>query len=68
MEEQEETILADASMEEIIQQFRELKDEKDRLNKIVKDLNPQIEYLQGLIITVPKRRSFRAHPRPPRLG
>jgi hypothetical protein len=52
LEDQEETILADASMEEIIQQFRELKDEKDKLNKEIKDnLNPGIEYLQGLIIT-----------------
>lgn len=51
MEEHSEEILADASMEEIIQQFRELKDEKDRLNKLVKELNSPLEYLQGLIIT-----------------
>ena len=52
-QEQEEGVQemrADASMEEVIQQFRELKDKKDELNKLIKALNPQIEYLQGLIV------------------
>lgn len=52
MKDQEQIeIKADSSMEEIVQEFRRLKDKKKDLEKQAKDLNPQIETLQGLIIT-----------------
>lgn len=47
----EEIIMdADATLEAIIKEFRKLKDAKDALNKQLKELNPQIDYVQGLII------------------
>ena len=42
---------ADASLEEMANEFRDLKDQKDGLMKSVKALNPQIEYLQSSIIS-----------------
>ena len=41
---------ADQNLADMIQQFRELKDQKDELNKVIKDLNPQIQTLQEMII------------------
>lgn len=48
---EENTMEADASMEDMLKEFRELKDQKDALTKEAKALNPAIEYLQGAIIT-----------------
>ena len=50
-ETEENTMEADAPLEEMANEFRALKDQKDALNKQVKDINPQLEYLQKNIIS-----------------
>lgn len=44
------TIEADESLGEAIKQFADLKAKKDDLNKAIKELNPQIDTLKGIII------------------
>lgn len=43
-------ITADQSFEEILKELRDLKTQKDDLNKAIKKLNPQIEYIQAIAI------------------
>ena len=43
-------ITADHSFEEILKELRDLKTQKDDLNKAIKEVNPQIEYLQAIAI------------------
>ena len=46
----ENEITADNSFEEILRELRDLKTQKDDLNKAIKELTPQIEYLQSIAI------------------